>query len=89
MLVRDVKKDKQVVEKIAKKPIEAFVDEHWAHLGKKKVQAPNTNQAHRCLDALIEIHNRYALLLRKEKLSFPKETLSKHWEELFRMPWIK
>ncbi|NQT03332.1 MAG: hypothetical protein HQ580_14990 [Planctomycetes bacterium] len=89
LLVRDVEKDKQIIQKIAKKTIEAFVDEHWAHLGKKKVQGPTTNQAHKCLDALIEIHNRYALLLRKEKLSLPQKTLISHWEELFRIPWIR
>ncbi|MBC8471151.1 MAG: hypothetical protein H8D56_16950 [Planctomycetes bacterium] len=89
LLIRDVEKDRKLVQKIAKKTIEVFVDEHWAHLGKKKVQGPTINQAHKCLDALIAIHNKYALLLRKEKLSLPKKILTSYWEELFQIPWIR
>lgn len=89
LLVRDAKKDRQLIQNIAKKRIERFVDEHWAHLGKKKVQGPTTRQAHSCLDDLIRIYNKYALLLRKDKLSLPEKTLIAHWEKPFLIPWIE
>ena len=84
----DVRKDKDRIQKIAKKPIERFVNETWAHLGKKKIIPPTIKQAHECLDVLISIYNKYALLLCEGKLHpLSDKMLFAEWDTLFKMPW--
>ncbi len=93
LMRRDVEKDKQIIKKVAKDIIEDFVSSHVVHLdkytGKEKPQALTASLAHECLDDLIKIYNKYALLLRVKKLSLHKQTLVSLWDEPFRLPWIE
>jgi len=93
LMLKDVEKDKQIVEKVAKDIIEKFVSKHLVHFDKhtnmEKYRVLTRNLAYECLDTLIEIYNKYALLLRTNKLSFHKQTLVSLWDEPFRLPWIE
>jgi hypothetical protein len=93
LMLRDIEKDKQIVEGVAKDIIENFVSKHIVHFDKKinrdKRQTPTSRLVHRCLDTLMEIYNKYALLLRGEKLSSYKQTLVSLWDEPFHLPWIE
>jgi len=93
LMLRDVEKDKQIVEKVAKDIIENFVSKHLVHFDKhtdmEKYQALTRKLAHECLDTLIEIYNKYALLLRIKKLFLHKQTLVSLQDEPFRLPWIE
>jgi len=89
LLVRDVDQDLKFVEK-GKAKIEKFVDENWAHMGKKNVSAPTTKDAHKCLDILIKIYNKYSLLLFQHKfLPLDENILFLRWETIFRIHWIE
>lgn len=87
----DVNKDIKTIEEIAKKSIEKYVDNNFAHLGKKKKSdnlIPTINQAHKCLDTLVSIYNKYSLLLGKGKLSVPQDkVIFAGWDKLFETPW--
>lgn len=93
LMLRDVEKDKQIVEKVAKDIIENFVSKHLVHFDKQtnmdKYRSLTSNLAYECLDTLIEIYNKYALLLRSKKLLLYKQTLVSLWDEPFRLPWIE
>ena len=93
LMRRDVEEDKQIIKKVAKDIIENFVSSHVVHFdkytGKENIQALTASLAHECLDDLIEIYNKYALLLRVKKLSLHKQTLVSMWDEPFRLPWIE
>lgn len=93
LMLKDIEKDKQIVQKVAKDIIEDFVTKHIVHSDKKinmdKYQILTSKLAHECLDNLIEIYNKYALLLRGEKLFLLKQTLVSSWDELFRLPWVE
>lgn len=93
LMQRDVEKDKQIVEKVAKDIIENFVSKHLVHFDKhtniEKYQVLTRRLAHECLDNLIEIYNKYALLLRIKKISLLDQTLGSLWYEPFRLPWIE
>lgn len=90
LLVRDVSTDRIKIESIAKARIENFVDKNWAHLDKKRVAAPTIQEAHQCLDTLIDIYNRYSLLLCRQKFSPPSDNiLFTRWENLFRISWVQ
>lgn len=93
LMSRDVEKDKQIVKQVAKDIIEDFVSSHVVHFDKytdkdkEKAQAITANLAHKCLDDLIKIYNKYSLLLRVKKLSLCKQTLVSLWDEPFLLAW--
>ncbi len=93
LMPRDIEKDKQIIKRVAKDIIENFVSSHVVHLdkytGKENLQALTASLAHECLDDLIGIYNKYALLLRVDKVSLHKQTLVSLWDEPFRLPWIE
>ena len=91
LMLRDVEKDIQIVKKVAKDIIENFVSKNLVHFDKQsnmeEYRDITCKLAHECLDDLIEIYNKYALLLRVKKLSLHKQTLVSLWDEPFRLPW--
>ena len=93
LMPRDVRRDKQTVEKLAKQHIERFVSECLVHFDKeskpRRYEGFTIRMVPECLDALIELHNKYAVLLRNKKLSLHKQTLVSLWDEPFRLPWIE
>jgi len=82
---------KKIVEgpKNPKKGIEKFVNECWAHLGKKKPSALQLRQVHEDLDLLIRIYDRYSLLTDGSKFVLQDEALLDGWDAPFRVPWTE
>jgi len=93
LMLSDVEEDKQIVKGVAKDIIEKFVCKKIVHFDKKsnvdKCHIPTSKLAHGCLDIMMEIYNKYALLLRGERLNPYKQTLVSLWDEPFRLPWIE
>ena len=88
LLPKDLNKDIQSVEKVKAK-IEKYVDENWAHMGNRNVPAPTTKDAHKCLDTLLNIYNKYSLLLCKGPfLPLGDSEIFLRWEAPFLIPWI-
>jgi len=90
---RDVIRDKQIVEGFAKQYVERFVSECLVHFDKeskrRRYEGFTIRMVHECLDTLIQLHNKYAVLLRSKRLSVHKQTLVSLWDEVFRLPWIE
>lgn len=93
LMRRDVIRDKQIVKKFAKEYVERFVSECLVHFDKeskrRKYEGFKIRMVHECLDTLIELYNKYAVLLRSKKLLLHKQTLVSLWDEPFRLPWIE
>jgi hypothetical protein len=88
LLLSDLEKDIKLVD-VIKGKIEKYVNENWAHMGKKKVDVPNVKEAHDHLDTLIKIYTRYSLLISGREFNpYPKDILT-DWDEPLRILWVQ
>lgn len=73
------------------KPIVDYVNEKFAHMGEfdPKNPIPIINEAHACIDLIIGIYDKYALMLGKNKFQGLPESFLTDWDKPLRIPWVK
>lgn len=73
------------------KPITDYVNENFAHMGQFNLTKPIPiiDDAHNCLNVLIEIYSKYALMLGKSKFQTCPEEVFTSWDNPLRVPWVR